>query len=51
MALTNHLNAKLWTGDKKLVSGLQDKGYTKTIPTDELYNLFLEKESQTKRKK
>jgi len=25
VALTNHLNAKLWTGDKKLISGLKVK--------------------------
>lgn len=31
VALTNHLNAKLWTGDKKLVLGLKKKGYTRTI--------------------
>ncbi len=44
VALTNHLNAKLWTGDKKLISGLQKKGYTRTISTNELYDLFIEKQ-------
>ena len=50
VALTNHLNAKLWTGDKKLVSGLKKKGYTKTISTDDLHLLFLEKQIKTKKR-
>jgi predicted nucleic acid-binding protein len=50
VALTNHLNAKLWTGDKKLISGLKGKGYTNAISTNELYNMFLKKESRTRRK-
>jgi predicted nucleic acid-binding protein len=50
VALTNHLNAKLWTGDKKLVSGLKKKGYTKTISTDDLHMIFLEKQIKTKRR-
>jgi predicted nucleic acid-binding protein len=50
VALTNHLNAKLWTGDKKLVSGLSKKGYTKTISTDELHKIFLEKQFKTKKR-
>jgi len=50
VALTNHLKAKLWTGDKKLISGLQKKGYTKTISTNELNELFLEKQLNIRRK-
>jgi predicted nucleic acid-binding protein len=50
VALTNHLNAKLWTGDKKLISGLIKVGYTKTITTNELYDLFMEKQLITRRK-
>lgn len=44
VALTTHLNAKLWTGDKKLISGLKEKKFTKTISTNELYDLFLKNE-------
>jgi predicted nucleic acid-binding protein len=28
VALTNHLKGKLWTGDKKLITGLKAKKYT-----------------------
>lgn len=44
IALTNHINGVLWTGDKKLVSGLKKKNYLKTISTDKLYKLFIEKQ-------
>ena len=44
IALTNHINGVLWTGDKKLVSGLKKKNYLKTISTDKLYKLFFEKQ-------
>ncbi len=50
VALTNHLRAKLCTGDKKLISGLKSKGYSKTITTNNLYNIFLEKTLRTSRK-
>jgi predicted nucleic acid-binding protein len=50
VALTNHLNAKLWTGDKKLISDLINKGYTRTISTNELNDLFLDKQLMTRRK-
>lgn len=42
VALTNHLKAKLWTGDKKLISGLKRKGYKNVLATNDLYNIFLE---------
>jgi predicted nucleic acid-binding protein len=44
VALTNHLGSKLWTGDKKLSIGLKKKKYFRTISTNELYDLFIEKE-------
>lgn len=37
VALTNHLNAKLWTGDKSLKRGLESKNWHKFITLDELY--------------
>jgi predicted nucleic acid-binding protein len=45
VALTNHLSATLWTGDKKLITGLQKKNYQALITTDELYRIFLDKQS------
>jgi len=50
VALTNHLNGKLGTGDKRLISGLKKKGYSKTISTNELYEQFLEKRITIRRK-
>lgn len=51
VALTNHLNGKLWTGDKKLITGLQRKGYSKILSTDELYEQFLGKRFTIRRRK
>jgi predicted nucleic acid-binding protein len=50
VALTNHLNGKLWTGDKKLITGLQKKQYSKTITTNDLYEHFLEKHTTIRRR-
>lgn len=36
IALTEHLRAKLWTGDKELQKGLKKKGWVKFISTEEL---------------
>lgn len=47
VALANYMNAKLWTGDKKLTSGLISKGYTGTISTSDIYDLFLENKMRT----
>ncbi len=44
VALANHLNAKLWTGDKKLMAGLRVKGYSDLLTTNDLYQIFLEKQ-------
>ncbi len=41
VALSNYLNARLWTGDKKLINGLQNKGYTRMISTEELTEIFV----------
>jgi predicted nucleic acid-binding protein len=37
VALTTHIKGKLWSGDKKLQTGLIKKGWDKFISTDELY--------------
>jgi predicted nucleic acid-binding protein len=40
LALTNYLNGLLWTGDKKLKTGLIKKNYDKVINTNEFINLL-----------
>lgn len=39
VSLTHYLNAKLWTGDKKLINGLHAKGLDLTITTAELLQI------------
>ncbi|MFD2571713.1 PIN domain-containing protein [Spirosoma soli] len=39
VALNDQLGALLWTGDKLLFSGLQEKGYTRVLNTDDLWTL------------
>jgi predicted nucleic acid-binding protein len=38
VALTEHIKGKLWSGDKELIEGLQNKGWNKVISTNELFN-------------
>lgn len=51
VALAKHLKSKLWTGDKKLINGLRNKGFNRTISTEELHELFLGKKLQESLKK
>ncbi len=51
VALTNHLLVNLWTGDKRLVKGLKKKGYLRVLTTDELYEIFLNKELKIRLKR
>lgn len=44
VALTNHLAADLWTGDKRLIVGLKKKGFSRILTTDEIYEIFLDKQ-------
>ena len=37
IALTNHLRARLWTGDRALTRGLEDRGWNRFISVEELY--------------
>lgn len=46
IALTEHLKAKLWTGDKELSDGLKSKQFESVITTAELLLLFDELERQ-----
>lgn len=43
VAFSEYLNCKLWTGDKKLIKGLEAKGFNKTITTKEIYLDFIKK--------
>lgn len=39
VALAEYLDAKLWTGDKKLLAGLEKQGFTRIVTIDELSNM------------
>jgi predicted nucleic acid-binding protein len=39
VALAMHLDAWLWTGDKKLINGLLQKGYSRLITTTDLWHI------------
>lgn len=39
VALAEYLDAKLWTGDKKLLAGLEKRGFTRIITIDEILNM------------
>jgi len=40
VAVANHLDAWLWTGDKKLTVGLRQKGYHRIISTADLCDML-----------
>lgn len=40
VVLSEYLDAQLWTGDKKLLKGLSNMGFTKGVTTDEIYNML-----------
>lgn len=44
IALNNHLLANLWTGDKRLLNGLKRKGYLRILTTNDLYEIFIDKQ-------
>jgi predicted nucleic acid-binding protein len=39
VALAMHLDAWLWTGDKKLINGLRQKGYSRLVTTTDLWRI------------
>ncbi len=49
VAFSKYLKCKLWTGDKKLINGLQEKGFKNAITTDELFENFLRKSNKRKK--
>ena len=50
VALNNHLVANLWTGDKQLITGLKKKGYLRIVTTDDLYEIYLNKQLKASRR-
>ena len=42
LALNLEIDGFLWTGDKKLIKGLQNNGYNKIVTTDALYTKYFE---------
>ncbi|MGB3343201.1 MAG: PIN domain-containing protein [Aequorivita sp.] len=46
VAFSEYLKSRLWTGDKKLVRGLEAKGFKRAIDTEELYMDFIKKSIQ-----
>jgi predicted nucleic acid-binding protein len=38
VVLSEYLDARLWTGDKRLIKGLSGKGFTRCFTTDDLFN-------------
>lgn len=45
VALSEYIDARLWTGDKRLLDGLKGKGSPRGISTDELYQLLIDLEN------
>jgi predicted nucleic acid-binding protein len=43
VAIADHLDAWLWTGDKKLTIGLRQKGYRRIISTADLWDITHER--------
>lgn len=50
VALNNHLLANKWTGDKRLVNGLKEKGYLRIVSTNDLYDIFIDKQLKSRKK-
>lgn len=48
VGFSEYLKAKLWTGDKKLTQGLKIKGFKRTIATNDLLKLYLERRLRKK---
>jgi len=43
VALALHLKCPLWTGDKKLIKGLQAKGFKQVLSTEQVRSMLREK--------
>ena len=47
VAYSKHFRCKIWSGDKALIKGLEKKGFTNFITTEELYKLREQKRTKT----
>ena len=45
IAFFNYIRGKLWTGDKKFITGLKNSGFKRLITTNELFEILIKKES------
>lgn len=50
VALSNNIDAKLWIVDKKFISGLKIRGYSKILTTNDMCDIFLEKQVKSSRR-
>ncbi len=46
VAYSKHFRCKIWSGDKALMTGLEKKGFTNFITTEELYKLREQKRTK-----
>jgi predicted nucleic acid-binding protein len=44
VGLSLQYNCKLWSGDKRLINGLHKKGFKLTTTTDEIFQIYLNRE-------
>lgn len=51
VGLTMQFRCKLWSGDKQLINRISDKGFKNIITTDELFQIYLDKELKRKIKR
>lgn len=48
VAFAKYIRGELWTGDKRLIKGLSDKGFKRLITTDDLYQDFIKRDKHKK---
>lgn len=48
VGLSLQYNCNLWTGDKRLINGLREKGFKYLINTEEIFQIYLNKEFKRK---
>lgn len=46
IVLSEYLDARLWTGDKKLIDGLESRGFKRGVTTDGLLSIKYEEEKE-----
>ncbi|HCC29405.1 MAG TPA: hypothetical protein DEQ03_05015 [Marinilabiliales bacterium] len=49
VGLSIQFRCKLWSGDKQLINGISNKGFNQVITTEELFQLYLNRELKRKR--